>query len=103
MTSRTLSGRRLLRSEVPGAIVHFWIVKVLCTTVGETAADLLDAKLGLGTVVTSALFLAVILGLVVYLTVTRKDVTEADGGADADAQGGAAGRAGSGGLTRRAG
>ncbi|WP_445043112.1 hypothetical protein [Streptomyces sp. SAS_272] len=31
---------------------------------------------GFGTVVTSALFLTVILGLVVYLAVTRKDVTE---------------------------
>lgn len=34
-----------------------------------------DGGLGLGTVVTSALFLAVILALVGYLTVTRKDVT----------------------------
>ncbi|MET8448079.1 hypothetical protein [Streptomyces sp. NPDC005209] len=33
-----------------------------------------DGGLGLGTVITSALFLAVILGLVVYLGVTRKDV-----------------------------
>ncbi|QEU97039.1 hypothetical protein CP970_02430 [Streptomyces kanamyceticus] len=37
-----------------------------------------DGGLGLGTVVTSTLFLAVILGLVVYLAVTRKDVTEAE-------------------------
>ncbi|MER5787632.1 hypothetical protein [Streptomyces sp. NPDC001980] len=32
--------------------------------------------LGLGTVVTGALFRAVILGLVVFLSVTRKDVTQ---------------------------
>ena len=32
--------------------------------------------LGLGTVVTSAFFLAVILGLVVYLTVPHRDVAE---------------------------
>ncbi|MGH1555937.1 hypothetical protein ACRAWF_41275 [Streptomyces sp. L7] len=35
-----------------------------------------DGGLGLGTVVTSVLFLAVILGLVVFLTVTRKDVID---------------------------
>lgn len=35
-----------------------------------------DGGLGFGTVVTSGLFLAVILGLVVYLMVTRKDVAD---------------------------
>ncbi|MEV6833291.1 hypothetical protein AB0N17_01945 [Streptomyces sp. NPDC051133] len=35
-----------------------------------------DGGVGLGTVVTSALFLAVILGLVVHLSVTRRDVSE---------------------------
>ncbi|MFF0624259.1 hypothetical protein [Streptomyces sp. NPDC004296] len=47
------------------------MIKVLCTTVGETAADLLNGNLGLGT---SALFLAVILALVVYLTRSKRDV-----------------------------
>jgi hypothetical protein len=36
-----------------------------------------DGGLGLGTVVTSVLFLAVILGLVVYLSLTRKDTSPA--------------------------
>ena len=42
------SGRRMDRNKVPEATVHFWIIKVLCTTVGETAADLLNEKAGLG-------------------------------------------------------
>ncbi|MFK0156003.1 hypothetical protein ACIQVK_28510 [Streptomyces sp. NPDC090493] len=42
------SGRRPRRNKVPGPTVHFWIIKVLCTTVGETAADLLSEKAGLG-------------------------------------------------------
>ncbi|MFK0286796.1 hypothetical protein ACIQVL_40890 [Streptomyces sp. NPDC090499] len=42
------SGRRPRRNKVPEPTVHFWIVKVLCTTVGETAADLLSEKAGLG-------------------------------------------------------
>ncbi|WP_313885680.1 hypothetical protein [Fodinicola feengrottensis] len=36
-----------------------------------------DGGLGLGTVATSGIFLITILAVVVYLTKTRKDVTEA--------------------------
>ncbi|MFJ2816278.1 hypothetical protein [Streptomyces sp. NPDC087294] len=35
-------------NKVPDVTVYFWIIKVLCTTVGETAADLLDQNAGLG-------------------------------------------------------
>ncbi|MEU6551007.1 hypothetical protein ABZ915_12125 [Streptomyces sp. NPDC046915] len=42
------SGRRLRWDKVPEVTVYFWIIKVLCTTVGETAADLLNEKAGLG-------------------------------------------------------
>ena len=31
-------GRRML-NKVPEITLYFWIIKVLCTTVGETAAD----------------------------------------------------------------
>jgi len=41
-------GHRLRRNKVPEVTVYFWLIKVLCTTVGETAADLLNEKLGLG-------------------------------------------------------
>lgn len=62
------------------AVWSFWIAYVLTRPLGASVGDWLsqptgDGGLGLGTVVTSALFLAVILGLVGYLTVTRKDVT----------------------------
>lgn len=36
------------RNKVPEITVFFWVIKVLCTTVGETAADFLNAQLGLG-------------------------------------------------------
>jgi hypothetical protein len=42
-------------NKVPDVTVHFWIIKVLCTTVG-------DGGLGFGTVVASALLLAVTVG-----------------------------------------
>ncbi|MGW3461756.1 COG4705 family protein [Streptomyces olivaceoviridis] len=65
------------------AVWSFWIAYVLTRPLGASVGDYLsqptgDGGLGLGTVITSALFLAVILGLVVYLSVTRKDVTEAE-------------------------
>ncbi len=33
-------------SKVPEVTLYFWIIKVLCTTVGETFADFLNGKLG---------------------------------------------------------
>ncbi|MFM2078749.1 MAG: hypothetical protein RJA49_2639, partial [Actinomycetota bacterium] len=33
-------------SKVPEVTLYFWIIKVLCTTVGETFADYINGKLG---------------------------------------------------------
>ncbi|MCE4946689.1 hypothetical protein ACFCXR_00550 [Streptomyces noursei] len=54
------SGRRLLGNKVPEVTLYFWIIKVLCTTVGETAADLLNARAGLGLTGVSALMSALL-------------------------------------------
>jgi uncharacterized membrane-anchored protein len=35
-------------NKVPEVTVYFWLIKVLCTTVGETAADLMNDNLGFG-------------------------------------------------------
>ena len=35
-------------NKVPEVTLYFWIIKILCTTVGETAADFLDTNLHLG-------------------------------------------------------
>ena len=40
-------------SKVPEVTVYFWIIKILCTTVGETFADFLNVDLGLGLTVTT--------------------------------------------------
>jgi uncharacterized membrane-anchored protein len=39
---------RIMINKVPEVTIYFWIIKVLCTTVGETAADFLDTNLNLG-------------------------------------------------------
>lgn len=51
-TKPAMTGRRLL-SKVPEITIYFWIIKVLCTTVGETAADFLNVNLGFGLTGTS--------------------------------------------------
>jgi uncharacterized membrane-anchored protein len=61
------------------AILAFWIAYILTRPLGASIGDLMsqarvDGGLGLGTTVTSAIFLATILSLVVYLAVTRRDV-----------------------------
>jgi uncharacterized membrane-anchored protein len=49
MTSQgTLAPSRQILSKVPEVTIYFWIIKVLCTTVGETAADFLNVNLNLG-------------------------------------------------------
>jgi uncharacterized membrane-anchored protein len=56
-------GRKMV-NKVPEVTLFFWVIKIMCTTVGETAADYLNDNLGFGltntTYVTGAL-LAVLL------------------------------------------
>ncbi|MGO4422846.1 hypothetical protein AB4Z54_30125 [Streptomyces sp. MCAF7] len=52
--------QRLHWNKVPEVTVYFWIIKVLCTTVGETAADLLNDKAGLGLTGVSVLMSALL-------------------------------------------
>ncbi|MBV9922906.1 MAG: hypothetical protein JOY78_18910 [Pseudonocardia sp.] len=54
MTSHRLATpRRLQLNKVPQVTVYFWLIKILCTTVGETAADFLNVNLNLGLTGTS--------------------------------------------------
>ncbi len=59
---RTFFTQSLL-NKVPEVTIFFWIIKVLCTTVGESAADFLNVNLNWGltltSVVTGVLFFAI--------------------------------------------
>ncbi len=46
---------RILTNKVPEVTILFWVVKILSTTVGETAADFLSGNLGLGLPATTAI------------------------------------------------
>ena len=51
-------------NKVPEVVIWFWIIKVLCTTVGESFADWINETLGVGLLKTTVIFtvaLAVVL------------------------------------------
>lgn len=60
---RSVTRSRQILNKVPEITLYFWIVKVLCTTVGETAADFLNTQLNLGLTGTS-----VVMGSLLLLT-----------------------------------
>jgi uncharacterized membrane-anchored protein len=59
MSDRGLSLRQML-NKVPEVTLYFWVVKVLCTTVGETASDYLSDNVGLGLTNTTAITAALL-------------------------------------------
>ena len=69
----TATARRLL-NKVPEVTVYFWIIKVLCTTVGETAADYVNDNLGFGLVNTTYAAGAILAALLVAQFRTRRYV-----------------------------
>ena len=56
-TATAASPARLL-SKVPEVTIFFWVIKILCTTVGESVADYLNTTLGLGLSTTTIVFSA---------------------------------------------
>ena len=46
--SAALTKSRYIANKVPEVTIFFWLIKVLCTTVGETFADFLNTNLNLG-------------------------------------------------------
>ncbi len=66
-------GRQLL-NKVPEITIFFWIIKVLCTTVGETAADFLNTTLHLGLNGTSVVMGILLIVALIYQFWTRKYV-----------------------------
>ena len=75
----TQRAARVLLNKVPEVTVYFWVIKVLCTTVGETASDYLTSNVGLGltktTFITGAVLLAVLVVPVQGVAVRRRRST----------------------------
>jgi uncharacterized membrane-anchored protein len=58
-------GRQML-NKVPEITIYFWVIKILCTTVGETAADLLNENLGLGLTNTTYIMAVALIAVLVF-------------------------------------
>src|SRR6476659_11446205 len=64
--------RRQMLNKVPEVTVYFWVIKILCTTVGESFADYINETLGFGLTNTTLVFsAALVAALVVQFRVTR--------------------------------
>jgi len=52
-------------TKVPAVTLGFWIIKILATTLGETGGDTVTMTMGLGYLVGTAIFAALLIGLVI--------------------------------------
>ena len=69
--TRPATARRTL-NKVPEVTVYFWVIKILCTTVGESFADYINETLGFGLTNTTLLFsAALVISLIVQFRLTR--------------------------------
>ncbi len=66
-------GRQML-NKVPEITLYFWVIKILCTTVGETAADLLNENLGLGLTNTTYIMAVLLIATMVFQFRARRYV-----------------------------
>src|SRR4051795_1188363 len=65
---------RQMLNKVPEITVFFWVIKVLCTTVGETFADNLNENLGLGLSGTSYLMGGALIVVLIFQFRARRYV-----------------------------
>jgi len=65
---------RQMLNKVPEVTIYFWIIKILCTTVGETAADLMNDNLGFGLTKTTYVMSALLIACLVFQFRLRKYV-----------------------------
>ena len=59
-------------NKVPEVTLFFWIIKILCTTVGETAADFLNSNLHLGLTGTSLVMGALLIVALIFQFKAKK-------------------------------
>ena len=71
-TAQVATRRRQMLNKVPEVTVYFWIIKILCTTVGESFADYINETLGFGLTNTTVVFsAALVVALVAQFRLRR--------------------------------
>ena len=71
MKSITRESATGMWNKVPEVTLYFWIIKIMCTTVGETAADFLNVDLHFGLTATS-MVISSILAIFIIMQVRSK-------------------------------
>ncbi|WP_405498577.1 hypothetical protein [Nocardia sp. NBC_00511] len=74
MTNSQVRAPRRMLSKVPEVTVWFWVIKILCTTVGESFADWINTTLGVGLTLTAVLFTVVLGGVLAWQLLLRRYV-----------------------------
>ena len=64
--------RTILFNRVPEVALAFWVIKILSTTTGETAADYLNADLGLGLTLTTIIMGSLLVVALIAQFATRR-------------------------------
>jgi uncharacterized membrane-anchored protein len=65
---------RQMLSKVPEVTLYFWVIKILCTTVGETASDYLQSTVNLGLTLTTIITGVILLVVLFFQFKSRKYV-----------------------------
>lgn len=72
-TSNSNSLTKRILNKVPEVTIFFWIIKIMATTVGETAADFLNENLHLGLTNTTYI-MGILLAIVLFLQFKEKSM-----------------------------
>ncbi|MFM6852436.1 MAG: hypothetical protein ACKOVB_25410 [Terrabacter sp.] len=73
-TTRADSRAATMLNKVPEVTVFFWLIKILCTTVGESFADYVNETLGFGLINTTVVFTAALVVVLVLQFRARRYV-----------------------------
>src|SRR4249919_3562847 len=68
----TTTRARVMLNKVPEVTIYFWVIKILCTTVGESFADYINETLGFGLTNTTLLFSAALVVAGIFQFRARK-------------------------------
>src|SRR5258708_19197956 len=61
-------------NKIPEVTLAFWVIKIMSTTVGETGADYLAVHVGLGTVITGGIMIALLVAALLLQLRSRQYV-----------------------------
>jgi uncharacterized membrane-anchored protein len=65
-TVKSKSPAVIYYNRVPNVTADFWLIKLMAVTMGETAADYLNVKIGMGLTTTSLIMSAILIALLVW-------------------------------------